>query len=383
MNCTNVFVKNIEQINKGKKIICNEGGSRSSKTYSILQIFLWFMTKTNNKTYTVVSESLPHLKRGALKDWFEILKTDDLYEEKAHNKTDNKYTYNSNTIEFFGVEEFTKVTGAGRDFLFINECNNVSWKVFQQLQLRTKKYTFLDWNPTSTFWYHEFLQDQDNVGYIHSTYLDNPYVSQNTIDLLNSMKDKDPNFYKVYALGLVGNLEGLVFNFDISDFEDNPKRIFGLDFGYTNDPTTLVSVYEKDKVLYVDELLYQAGLTNQDISRHLEQLGLQKHKDIIYADSAEPKSIEELSRLGWVVKPCIKGPDSIRNGIQAVKMYDLKVSRRSTNLIKELRNYQWQKDKDGKPINNPIGVDHAIDSLRYAVSSHYRVEKRKTTWSVV
>lgn len=362
MNTTNVFKKNLIHINNNKTIICNEGGTRSSKTYSILQLLIYFMYKGNmkHKTISVVSESLPHLKRGAMKDTLDIIKTEGLYDEKFHNKTDNKYTINTNTIEFFGAEDYTKVTGAGRDFLFLNECNNVNWQVFQQLQMRTKILTFLDWNPTSTFWFHEYLKDQDNVGYIHSTYKDNQFVSKNTIELLNSMKDKDPNFYKVYALGQLGSLEGLIFNFTIDTFESSEKKVYGLDFGYTNDPTTLVSVDLKDNTLYIEELLYKQGLTNQDISNHFIQLGLRKNKDIIYADQAEPKSIEELHRLGWVVKPAIKGPDSILKGIDTLKTYKLVVSKQSLNLIKELRNYQWLKDKDGKYINKPVGIDHCL-----------------------
>lgn len=386
MKLTNVFKKNLIELNAGKKIVCNEGGSRSSKTYSILQLFIYLMMQPNvkNKTFSVVSESLPHLKRGAMKDFFDIIKDENIYDELKHNRTDNKYLIGTNYIEFFGVEEASKVAGAGRDFLFVNEANNISFQTFQQLQLRTRLLSFLDWNPTASFWYHEFLQQQENVGYIHSTYLDNPYVSQNTVDLLESMKDRDRNFYNVYALGLVGNLEGLVFNnFRIENFEQNDKRIFGMDFGYTNDPTTLVSVYMKDRTLYCDELLYNQGLTNQDISNYLLQLGVRKHSDIIYADSAEPKSIEELYRLGWMVKPSIKGPDSVINGINTLKSFDIVVTPRSLNLIKELRNYQWLKDKDGKSINKPIGLDHSIDALRYCVASHYRIEKRSASFSVI
>jgi len=386
MKLTNVFKKNLLELNKGKKIICNEGGSRSSKTYSILQLFIYLMLQPNvkNKTFSVVSESLPHLKRGAMKDALDILKDEGLYEESKHNKTDNKFTIGTNFIEFFGVEEASKVAGAGRDFLFINEANNINFQTYQQLQMRTRILTFLDWNPTASFWFHEFLREQNNIGYIHSTYLDNPYVSQNTIDLLDSMKDRDPNFYKVYALGLVGNLEGLVFNnFRIENFDLNDKRIYSLDFGFTNDPTAMLSVQEKNRTLYVDELIYQQGLTNQDISTYLTQLGLIKHRDLIYCDSAEPKSIEELYRLGWNVKPSIKGPDSVLKGIDTLKSYDIVVSSRSLNLIKELRNYQWQKDKDGKLINKPIGIDHLIDCLRYSAISHYRVEKRSSSFSII
>ena len=375
MNTTIVYTKNLEQVNAGKKIIINEGGTRSSKTFSILQLFIFIAgtPSIKNKTFSIISESLPHLKRGCMKDFFDILKQDDLYDVKKHNMTDHKYTLGTNTIEFFGVEDYTKVTGAGRDFLFINECNNVSWSVYQQLQMRTRIMTWLDYNPTGLFWVNTNLLNgkNDKVGYIHSTYLDNPFVSQNTIDLLNSMKDIDNNFYNVYALGLQGSSEGLIFkNYTISNDDiQSDKIIYAMDFGFTNDPTTLISVKEKDKVLYIKELFYEKGLTNEDISYKFEQLGIRKHYDIIYADSAEPKSIEELYRRGWNIKGAVKGPDSIQKGIDLIKQYKLIISTDSLNLIDEIRNYSWMKDKEGKYINRPVGNDHVLDSLRYAVSS--------------
>jgi phage terminase large subunit len=372
LNTTNVFKKNFEQIKNGKKIIINEGGSRSSKTFSILQSFVFLMSLKNfkNKTFSVVAESLPHLKRGAMKDFFEILKTDDLYDMKFHNMTDHKYVIETNAIEFFGVDDYTKVTGAGRDFLFINEANNISWQIYQQLQLRTRTLTFIDYNPTHSFWVHEHLLKQDNVGYVHSTYLDNPYVSQNTIDILNRSKDTDPNFYNVYALGKIGSNEGLVFNnWNIIDqFPESDKVVYGLDFGFM-DPSCCVSIFKIGDELYVDEIFYSAGMTNLDISEQLINMKLKKGYDEIYADSAEPKSIDELHRRGWNIKPTLKGPDSIIKGIDLMKQYKINVSKRSVNLIKELRQYQWIKDKDGKLTNKPGGPDHLIDSVRYALMS--------------
>ena len=304
-----------------------------------------------------------------MKDFFDILKRDELYDIKQHNMTDHKYMIGTNTIEFFGVDDYTKVTGAGRDFLFINECNNINWAIFQQLQLRTRQLTFLDYNPTHHFWVHSQLLHQDNVGYIHSTYLDNPYVSQNTVDLLNRSKETDPNFYNVYALGLVGSNEGLVFtNWTITEpFPEWDKTIYGLDFGFTNDPTTCVGLFKKDGEIYVDEVFYGIGMTNLDISNYLTTNNLRKGYDEIYADSAEPKSIDELHRRGWNVKPSIKGPDSVQKGIDLLKQHKINVSKRSVNLIKELRSYQWIKDKDGNWINKAGGPDHCIDCMRYAL----------------
>ena len=376
MNATTVFDKNIEQINLYKKIIVNEGGTRSSKTFSILQIFIFLAghPDVKNKTFSVISESLPHLKRGAMKDFFDIMKSEELYDIKMHNMTDHKYTIGTNVIEFFGCEDYTKVTGAGRDYLFINECNNVSYQVFQQLQLRTRILTFLDYNPTSSFWVHEHLIDKDpKTGYVHSTYLDNPYVSQNTIDLLNRTKVTDPNFYKVYALGLVGSQEGLVFtNWAITDtYDKTQKTVMGLDFGFTNDPTTCISIYKQGGELWIDELFYGIGMTNADISNKLKNNNIKPKYDEVIADSSEPKSIAELFARGWNIKGSIKGPDSIIQGIDVIKQYKLNITRRSTNLIKELRGYQWIKNLDGEYINKPVGADHCIDAMRYAITSKY------------
>ena len=374
MLTTIIFKKNLEQINLGKKIIINEGGSRSSKTYSVLQLILYLMghPKIKNKTFSVVAESLPHLKRGAMKDWFDILNKDELYDIKMHNITDHRYTIGTNVIEFFGVEEPHKVTGAGRDYLFINEANNISWSTFQQLQLRTRILTFCDYNPTSSFWCHEQLIDKDpKVGFIHSTYLDNPYVSQNTIDMLNRSKNTDPNFYRVYALGLVGSQEGLIFNnWSITDDYnvENQRVIYSIDFGFSNDPSCCICTYKQNGELWVDELFYNIGMTNSDISEQLKINNIKPKYDEIIADSAEPKSIDELFHRGWNIKGSVKGPDSVNQGIDIIKQYKLNISRRSTNLIKELRNYQWLRDREGKYINKPSGPDHCIDAMRYGIT---------------
>jgi phage terminase large subunit len=374
MKPTKIYDKNWEILTQGKTLVVNEGGTRSSKTYSILQIILTLANspKINNKTFSIVSESLPHLKKGAMKDFFDILNEDKLYNIKNENKTDHIYKIGTNKIEFFGVEESQKLTFT-RDFLFINECNNISWESYFQLKMRTNKIVFIDYNPTAEFWVHQnILNNLDNskAGYIHSTIDDNPYASQETIDFLESIKDIDPNKYRVYRLGLLGSLEGLIFkNFIISsEARDKTKVIYGIDFGFTNDPTTLISVQKVDKTLYIDEIFYEYGLTNEDISNKLEIYGLIKHQDLIYCDSAEPKSIEELYRRGWNVKGAIKGPDSINKGIDKLKQYQMEVGAESLNLIKELRGYSWAKDRDGKYVNRPTGQDHCIDALRYAMS---------------
>ena len=380
MKTTIVYKKNLQAFTGKYKIIVNEGGSSSSKTYSILQLFitLLFNPEIKNKTFSVVSESLPHLVKGAMKDFFDILRRDNLYTVKNHNRTRNEYNVGSNVIQFFGVEDEQKVRGPRRDFCFINECNNVKYETFKQLNMRTMNTMFLDFNPVQEFWVHQQLLGTKWVGYIHSTYLDNlEFTPKKIQEDLERMKETDPNGYRVYALGLVGSLDGLIFpTFNILEeyvADEKDSVIFGLDFGFTNDSTALVSVLKKEiegvKHLFIDEVIYQVGLTNEDISNMMESYGLRKHYDKIIADSAEPKSIEELYRRGWNIHPCSKGPDSIIKGIDEMKQYKLNVTKRSVNLIKELRNYSWMKDRDGRLINKPVGSDHLVDGIRYALGS--------------
>ena len=372
MKTTTIFDKNLENFVEGKKIIINQGGTSSSKTYSILQLFITFMSsvKVKNKTFSVVSESMPHLSKGAMFDFFKILQEDNNYNIKNHNRSHNEYTIGTNKVQFFGVEDDSKVRGPRRDFLFINECNNVRYDTFRQLNMRTLNRTFLDFNPVAEFWAHtELLQDKD-TGYVHSTYLDNPYTPQKVIDDLLKMKEMDPNWWLIYGEGKVGSLEGLIFhNYEIikDPILKSNETIYGMDFGFTNDPTTLISVEKKDKELLIDELLYERGLTNEDISYKIENIGISRH-DLIYADSDEPKSIEELSRRGWNIRGAVKGPDSIIKGIDLLKQYKMIIPNTALNLIKEMRGYSWIKDRNNNFINKPYGLDHCIDAIRYAMN---------------
>ena len=372
-----IFKKNLEEINKHKSVIVNEGGQHSSKTYSILQLIIFLSRTTKNKLFTIVGESIPFLKVGAQRQFLEILVNDGIYDESKWNATDRIYKMGTNLIEFKAYDTSTKALGAKRDFLFINEAINIPFDTYQNLEGRTNVLTFLDYNPSFEFWVHEKVLNQPNTGFVHSTYKDNPYLPQKIIDTIESYKIYDPNRWRVMGEGLIGSNEGLVFsNWKIiDDFPVSEKNIYGLDFGFSNDPSTCISIFKKDGELYVDEVFYGVGMTNADISNTMLNLELKKSYTEIFADSAEPKSIDELHKRGWNVKPTIKGPDSIQKGIDLLKQYKINVSRRSINLIKELRQYQWVKDKDGKLTNKPGGPDHCIDALRYALMSS---EKRKT-----
>jgi phage terminase large subunit len=373
MITTKVFDKIIES---EKRIVINQGGTSSSKTWSILQLLLILAIKKNNLVISVVSETLPHIKRGAMRDFIMMLRNEGLYKEQYHDKTNNAFHFGSSFIEFFGADSEDKVRGPRRDVLFLNECNNIKQSTFDQLEVRTKERIYLDYNPVQEFWVHEMMQYRDDFDYIHSTYKDNDLLDDRIVKSIEQRKHIE-NWWRVYGKGETGQLEGLVFDNwqQVDIFPDKAKMVcWGMDFGFTNDPTTIVKVGYYDGAIYMDEELYRTGMTNNEIANFIKQ---NKYSEVI-ADSAEPKSIEEIYRHGINIRGAVKGKDSIMYGIDIMKEYPLRVTKRSTNLIKELRNYNWQKDKEGKKINKPIDMfNHAIDAARYGIM--YKFGKKLST----
>ena len=360
---TKIYEDNIRAFNKGYELIINQGGTSSGKTYAILQLLITIaLSSSKSLVISVVSESLPHLKRGAMRDFFKIIEP--IYSPHLHNKTDNIYKLGNSKIEFFPADDEGKMKGSRRDILFMNEANNIRKSAFDQLEPRTRICTFIDFNPTHHFYAHD-LKDDSGVAFIKSTYRDNHHLEAKIIRSIESRKDKDPNWWRVYGLGEVGMIEGLVFsNWSTADFPDTAYWC-GLDFGYTNDPTALVRIAAIGDDLYIDEMLYRTGLKNPDIARFI--LANTPKDCPIYADSAEPKSIDEIYAHGVNIYPVFKGKDSITIGLDILHRYNLKVTKRSTNLIKELRNYSYMKDKDGNYRNTPIDLfNHGIDAVRYA-----------------
>lgn len=388
----------INKLLKLKKFVKGvQGGTSAGKTYGILPILINKACKVANLEISVVSESVPHLKRGAMKDFIKIMKETGRWNRAHWNATDFKYTFaNGSYIEFFSADDDSKLRGARRDYLYINECNNVSFHAYTELAARTKEGIYLDWNPTSSFWFHEELQHDDDVDYIVLTYEDNEACPEASLNFINKAKKKgfvnpnlkgryllDPentkspfwaNWYKVYGLGMMGSLEGVIFQFTLVDelpldedgYIDADLIAHGLDFGFTNDPSALTSVYRKGKNdLYLDEGFYNTGMTNRMIVNEFGELQIERYDDII-ADSAEPKSIKEISNAGYNIVGAKKGKDSIKASINILQQYNIFVTKRSLNLIKELRGYVWAKDKTGKTLNVPIGVnDHCIAGVRY------------------
>ncbi len=368
MKTTSVFNRNIKAYNDGFRIISNKGSTRSSKTWSLLQLMYLIASKSSKPILiSIVSESMPHLKRGCIRDFISMLEDEGQWNRNNWNATDKIYKAGKSHIEFFSADTPGKVHGPSRDILFVNECNNIGYETIRQLMIRTTKTVFFDYNPVEEFWMEENILTRSNSLLIHSTYKDNEHLTKEQVEDIESNKH-DINWWNVYGLGITGNRDGnCIKNWMQVDSMpiDYKKRWIGLDFGFTNDPTAIVDVRLSDDQLWVDEICYKNGMLNIDISNLLKDNNL---LDIpIIADSAEPKSIAELRRYRHIIEGASKGRhDSINIGISTLNRYKINVTKRSLNIIKELRNYKWQQDIDGKWLNKPIDkFNHSIDAIRY------------------
>jgi phage terminase large subunit len=378
---TKVYKNSFKAYLDKARVIANKGGTRSGKTYSVMQLLLVILM-TKKKSISVVSETLPHLKRGALRDFRDILNNEGLVEGKDYkeNKSDFTFTFpNGSYIEFFSVDNWAKVKGPGRNILFINECNRVPYETYRQLAVRTTEIVFLDWNPDAEFWYEENIMNREGTIEIHSTYKDNPYLGEIQIKEIESNRHNE-QWWRVYGLGLTGHIEGTIYRpfIQIDELPEAKSRMqhyYGLDFGYSNDPTALIDIYidQASKKIYCDEIIYESGLLNSDIARRMEEAGISRTTEI-FADAAEPKSIDELGykQYRYNVKPAYK--KDLLSQIQFLQQYEIYVTSRSLNIIKESRMYRWKEDKEGRSVNEPIDAfNHALDALRYGVFSPLRV----------
>jgi phage terminase large subunit len=383
IQATAVFQNNWEA---KTRFVVNIGGSRSTKTYSILQLLIVkAIESTEPLVISIVRKSLPSLRISVMRDFFDILKQLDLYNAESHNKTENTYLLNNTLIEFFSIDDAQKRRGTKRDILFVNEVNELSWEDFFQLNIRTTQQVFMDFNPSETFWYNDQIQNRDDVTIIHSTYKDNPYLNEEQINEIERLQFTDKQYYQIYALGEFAGHVDLIYTYipvdDIPTFGAKLVAL-GLDWGYSNDPTALLEIWLWNDAVYFNELLYRPGLTNQDIVNELNQLGVDRYVEII-ADSAEPKSIEEIRRAGFNIKPATKGPDSVMNGIDILKRHRIHVTKQSTNIIKELNGYKWVTDKDGNKLNKPIDMfNHALDAARYVALNKLTKSKSTGTYNI-
>ena len=355
------------------------GGTSAGKTIGIIQVLIDLAQRDKISCITsIVSESLPHLKKGAVRDFLDILEQHSYYDDNRWNKSDHTYTFETGSkIEFFSVDQPSKVRGPRRKRLFINEANNIPFETFEQLEIRTDGFVFMDWNPVSEFWYYtEVKGKRSDVEELTLTYKDNEALSQSIIDSIEQRKNR-VGWWKVYGLGELGEIEGKIYTgWQIIDEIPHQARLerYGVDFGYTNDPTAIVAIYYYNGGYIFDEITYQKGLLNKQIADILKNL-----KPVLtIADSAEPKSIDEIKSFGVSILGAEKGKDSVKYGISVIQNEQISVTKQSVNLIKEYRNYLWQVDKNGRVLQEPeVLNNHALDSCRYAMTSLIPVIRRK------
>lgn len=369
-------------------VVINQGGTSSGKTFSLMQVLFCLACETENLVITVAGQDIPNLKAGALRDAQSIEGAWPLLQLmiKGYNKTDRIYDFhNGSLIEFKSYENAQDAKSGKRDYLFINEANGIAWDIYNELALRTRLKIFIDYNPNSEFWVHDKLMGRPGVQVLISDHRHNPFLSAQTKEKIEALKEQDEEQWRVYARGLTGKITGLVFNnwFICEDIPPDAKLVAaGLDFGFTNDETGFVMVYRQGGELWVDELIYDTGLTNTDISAKLSTLNVDKNTEII-ADSAEPKSIEELQRLGWRITSAKKGADSVNNSIDILKRYRINVTRSSVNLRNELGRYKWRTDRTGRTLNEPIDSwNHLIDPIRYVALNKLKSNSRikRNSW---
>jgi len=354
---------------EGYRIIVNQGGTRSGKTFSLTQ-YLICLALTGKYSISVCSVAFPHLRKGAMRDWRKIMEDYKLYDPGAHMKTEQLYTYPTGSyVEFFSVDNQLKVRGPGRDILFINEANIINYETFRQLLLRTKKCIFIDYNPADEFhWLYDKVLTRPDCYFIKSTYKDNPFLPKEQVAEIESYKDADPNFWRIYGEGERGHSEGVIYTHwgTVSSAPSGGQTVYGLDFGYNN-PTALVKLLDHDRSLYASEEIYQSHLTNTDLIGMLKQIV--KSSDTIYCDAAEPQRIEEIKRAGF---KAVAANKDVKAGIDFIKSRKLFIDQGSANLLKEIKSYKYKTP--GQKIANtpeePLKLnDHAMDAMRYAAIS--------------
>lgn len=370
LQATDVFRRNYQALQDGYRYLVNQGGSGSSKTYSICQLIIVLCSEKQGKRFSVIRKSLPDLKKSAMRDFFNVLKKNELYNDDYHNKTDNTYELLGNEIEFFGLEKGQKVRGARRDYLWLNEANEIDLDSFRQLKMRTSEAIFLDYNPSAEdHWIYDEVLTEKDAKKIRSTFRDNPFLPEKERKEIESFKEKDENYWRVYGLGRVGRAQNRIYpNWEhCNELPEEGERVFGIDFGYSN-PTALVEVVFNDDDIYVDEKFYKTQMTDDEL---VEEVGKYcEPEDYIYADTEDPKAIEKLRNANFNVKEADKGKGSVMSGIKEIKKRNLYIKKGSTNLLDEIKSYSF-KTKNDKVLDEPVKMnDHLLDSLRYAVYTH-------------
>lgn len=354
-------------INTDKRVCVFQGSSRASKTYNILIYWIYKLLQEEGKTLSIVRKTLPALKGSVLRDLKEILLNFGVYEQSKWHSVDGYFELGSNIIEWFSVDDETKLRGRKRDYLFINEATEISEEEYTQLILRTSDRVIIDLNPSLwNSWIYD-LEGKEDVFYTVVTYQDNPFLSQVQIKEIEKLQYRDQNLWRVFGLGQKGVPTRVVFNHQqMSDGIPSEAKLlgYGVDFGWS-DPNTLVGVYKLNDSIYVDELLYLKHTTLPDFIYKIKDLGLNLREDFI-CDSANPQAIEEMKRNGINSKPVVKG--SILHGIDLIKRHDLFITPTSLNLINEFNSYVWKQDKNLNNLDEPVDSDnHGLDCIRYVL----------------
>lgn len=366
-------IRKIAKLTKRNRIV--QGGTSASKTISILLLLIDKAQKDAAPTLTsVVSESVPHLKRGAMRDFEKIMKTQGYWKDSRWNATDFVYTFETDSkIEFFSSDNGDKLRGARRERLFINEANNVTFEAYQQLEMRTTEFCFIDYNPTNEFWvFTEVMAHRDDWEMLILTYRDNEALDARIVASIEQRRH-NAQWWRVYGEGMLGESEERIYRGWV-EIEEIPHEARlerrGLDFGYTNDPSALVDIYRYNGGFIFDENLYAKGQSNRQLADQVK--ASPEPNVLVIADSSEPKSIAELKEEHSVnVIGAIKGPGSVNTGIQFVQDQRCSYTRRSKNIKREYSNYCWLKDRDGKVTNVPEdGFNHAMDAIRYGLSTY-------------
>lgn len=365
INGTVVFKKNYDVINSDLRFIINEGGSRSSKTWSLCQLFIIYLLNNPGKQASIVRKSFPSLRSSVMKDFFEVLKEYGLYSKENHNKTEHTYTFsNGSSVDFFSVDDEQKIRGRKRDLLWANESNELNYEDFTQLNLRTTDKIFLDYNPSETnSWIYEL--DPDSSIIIKSTYKDNPFISKEIINQIENYKLTDPELYEIFGMGnRITPRQNVYSNWNFIDSRPAKFKdfVYGMDFGWSH-PAALIKIWFCENELYLEELIYETNHTPADIIKLMDKLQVNK-STIILADYSRPEAIAEIQMAGYYIQGADK---SVKDGIMDVKNYIVNVSNDSKNIKKEYQNYKWKKAGD-RILDEPIKLwDDAMDSIRYGV----------------
>ena len=371
--------KTYRDIEESKKICILQGGTRSSKSYSALQWILVHSLMEPNIVVSVVRKSFPSMRVSIMRDWQTILKDLEIWDDNNWSATEHIYTFdNGSMVEFMSIDSSEKRKGSARDYLFIDECNELSREDYFQLFIRTRKKTIIAYNPsfgTNHYIFNEIQTHPESSLYV-STFLDNPFLEKSIIDEIERLKYVNPEYYKIYGLGLPGNNVGTIFSAELVEVipEEAEFVAFGMDFGFSIDPTTLIAVYKWRENLYFEELLYKKGLVTSEIVAELKSLDVERN--IIWGDSAEGRLIEEIYRAGFNIKPVKKGKDSIKMGIDIMHQHKLHILKSSVNIVREFSEYVWTVNKNGDFENIPVDYsNHAIDAIRYVCMEQLNQKK--------